>query len=44
MGLSGPIIFLVVSFGLRVFESIAILRSEFARGMVQPGWRSERLG
>ena len=25
------------SFGLRVFESIAILRSELPRGMVQPG-------
>ena len=33
-----------VSFGLRVFESIAILRSELPRGMVQPGWRSEHLG
>ena len=32
------------SFGLRVSESIAILRSELPRGMVQPGWRSEHLG
>ena len=32
------------SFGLLVFESIAILRSELPRGMVQPGWRSEHLG
>ena len=32
------------SFGLRGFESIAILRSEFARGMVQSGWSNERLG
>ena len=32
------------SFGLRVFESIAILRSEFARCMAQPGCTSEPLG
>ena len=31
-------------FWITGFESIAILRSELPRGMVQPGWRSEHLG